>query len=99
MEVLAEFAEAGGAVGERVLTVGDAAAAWLSGRVDSGTVEQPSPIGFYFAKLWYFEALYPLIFAVSGLNRWIGVRNRTKMARMRADEVQVISAESAVGRV
>ena len=99
LEVLAELAEAGGAVGEGVWAAGDAAALWLSGRVDSGTVEQPSPIGFYFAKLWYFEALYPLIFAVSGLNRWIGVRNRTKMARMCADQVQVISAESVVGRV
>ncbi len=27
----------------------------------------PSPIGFYFARLWYFEKLYPLIFAVEAL--------------------------------
>jgi squalene-hopene/tetraprenyl-beta-curcumene cyclase len=53
--------------------------------VEAGTVEQPSPIGFYFAKLWYFEALYPLIFAVSGLNRWTSVRKRTKIARMGSD--------------
>jgi hypothetical protein len=26
-----------------------------------------SPIGFYFAKLWYYEKLYPLIFTVSAL--------------------------------
>ena len=24
---------------------------------------EPTPIGFYFAKLWYFEKLYPLIYA------------------------------------
>jgi hypothetical protein len=30
---------------------------------------EPAPIGFYFAKLWYFERLYPLIFAVSCLRR------------------------------
>ena len=27
----------------------------------------PSPIGLYFAKLWYFEKLYPLIFTVAAL--------------------------------
>ena len=42
---------------------------WLMSRVESGTVERPTPIGFYFAKLWYFESLYPLIFAVSALRR------------------------------
>ena len=36
---------------------------WLAARLDAGTVGEPSPIGFYFAKLWYFEKLYPLIFA------------------------------------
>ncbi len=35
---------------------------WLAARLDAGTVGEPSPIGFYFAKLWYFEKLYPLIF-------------------------------------
>jgi len=29
----------------------------------------PSPIGLYFAKLWYFEKLYPLIFTVGALER------------------------------
>lgn len=33
------------------------------------TVLDPAPIGFYFAKLWYFERLYPLIFTVSCLRR------------------------------
>lgn len=28
-----------------------------------------SPIGLYFARLWYFERLYPLIFATSALGR------------------------------
>ena len=28
-----------------------------------------SPIGLYFAKLWYYEDLYPLIFAVSALQK------------------------------
>jgi squalene-hopene/tetraprenyl-beta-curcumene cyclase len=36
---------------------------WLMDRHDAGKLAEPSPIGFYFAKLWYFEKLYPLIFA------------------------------------
>ena len=39
------------------------------GRVEDGSWLQPSPIGFYFAKLWYFERLYPLIFTVGALGR------------------------------
>jgi squalene-hopene/tetraprenyl-beta-curcumene cyclase len=61
----------------RVIDAGDRGFRWLLRRVDSCTADTPSPIGFYFAKLWYFESLYPVIFAVSGLNRWDAVRNRT----------------------
>lgn len=43
--------------------------AWLIGRVESGTWTEPSPIGFYFAKLWYFERLYPMIFTVGALRQ------------------------------
>lgn len=42
--------------------------AWLVEHTDRGTRFDPSPIGFYFAKLWYFEKLYPLIFTVAALN-------------------------------
>jgi len=42
---------------------------WLLTRVESGEWTQPSPIGFYFAKLWYYEKLYPMIFTVGALNR------------------------------
>ena len=48
----------------------DRAAWWLAIRVKAGTIERPTPIGFYFARLWYFEDLYPIIFAAAGLNRW-----------------------------
>ena len=44
---------------------------WLLDRVESGTFGHPTPIGLYFAKLWYFERLYPIIFAVSALGRAI----------------------------
>jgi squalene-hopene/tetraprenyl-beta-curcumene cyclase len=44
-------------------------AEWLVRRVEDGTWTQPAPIGFYFAKLWYYERLYPMIFTVGALNR------------------------------
>jgi squalene-hopene/tetraprenyl-beta-curcumene cyclase len=42
---------------------------WLIERTEGGTSFPPSPIGFYFAKLWYFEELYPLIYATGALAR------------------------------
>lgn len=42
---------------------------WLLEQTDRGTWMEPSPIGFYFAKLWYFERLYPMIFTVAALRR------------------------------
>ena len=44
---------------------------WLLERVSDGSFRQPAPIGLYFAKLWYFERLYPMIFTVSALARAI----------------------------
>ena len=41
--------------------------AWLVDRVEDGTWTTPAPIGFYFAKLWYHERLYPQIFTVAAL--------------------------------
>jgi squalene-hopene/tetraprenyl-beta-curcumene cyclase len=40
---------------------------WLVDAVETGRFRDASPIGFYFAKLWYFEKLYPLIFTVAAL--------------------------------
>lgn len=42
---------------------------WLLARVADGSFVQTAPIGFYFAKLWYFERLYPIIFTVGALCR------------------------------
>jgi squalene-hopene/tetraprenyl-beta-curcumene cyclase len=52
--------------------------AWLVEAVESGRFREASPIGFYFAKLWYFEKLYPLIFTVAALGR--AVRKVTSSA-------------------
>ena len=42
---------------------------YLIDAVEHGDLHHPTPIGFYFAKLWYFEKLYPMIFAVAALGR------------------------------
>ena len=42
---------------------------WLVARVESGAWREPAPIGFYFAKLWYSERLYPLIWTVGALGK------------------------------
>lgn len=42
---------------------------FLIERTENGTRFPPAPIGFYFAKLWYFEKLYPMVWTVSALER------------------------------
>ena len=43
------------------------AARWLTERTDGGRTFPRSPIGLYFAQLWYHEELYPVVFTVSAL--------------------------------
>lgn len=42
---------------------------WLVDAVEADCYRIDWPIGFYFAKLWYHERLYPQIFTVSALGR------------------------------
>ena len=42
---------------------------YLVQQVEAGGLYKPTPIGFYFAKLWYFEKLYPIIFTLAALGR------------------------------
>jgi squalene-hopene/tetraprenyl-beta-curcumene cyclase len=42
---------------------------WLVQHVERGGLNKPTPIGFYFAKLWYFDKLYPIVFTVAALGR------------------------------
>jgi squalene-hopene/tetraprenyl-beta-curcumene cyclase len=44
--------------------------------VASGKLDNPSPIGLYFARLWYFEKLYPLIWTIEALGRTIRLAGR-----------------------
>jgi len=41
--------------------------AWLRTATDDGRRFPAAPIGLYFARLWYSEALYPLIFTVAAI--------------------------------
>ncbi len=43
---------------------------WLLEQWAAGPPPQPTPIGLYFASLWYYEELYPLIFSIDALRRW-----------------------------
>jgi squalene-hopene/tetraprenyl-beta-curcumene cyclase len=43
--------------------------AWLLDALGAARAPEPAPIGFYFAKLWYFERLYPIIFSAAALRQ------------------------------
>jgi squalene-hopene/tetraprenyl-beta-curcumene cyclase len=58
-----------GAAGEPVLKAVSSGAAWLVDSLSAGCHPSPSPIGLYFARLWYFERLYPIIFAADAMTR------------------------------
>lgn len=44
---------------------------WLIDAVEANRHQESSPIGLYFAKLWYYERLYPLITTVSALGQTV----------------------------
>jgi squalene-hopene/tetraprenyl-beta-curcumene cyclase len=45
----------------------DRGAAWLAAATDGGRTFPSSPLGLYFARLWYSERLYPLVFAAGAI--------------------------------
>jgi len=49
-------------------------AKWLVEATGSGTKFDATPIGFYFARLWYYERTYPMIWAVEALSRVLRAR-------------------------
>lgn len=44
-------------------------ASFLIRKTETGTKFEAAPIGFYFARLWYFERTYPVIWATEALAR------------------------------
>jgi squalene-hopene/tetraprenyl-beta-curcumene cyclase len=49
--------------------------AWLVQNLDRAIHPQPAPIGLYFAKLWYSEQAYPLIFATEAVGNALQMAN------------------------
>ena len=54
---------------EDVLLSVEGGTEYLIARVEDGSWSKPSPIGLYFASLWYTEALYPVAWTVEALGR------------------------------
>ena len=54
----------------------------LLASVDEGRHHIPWPIGFYFAKLWYYEKLYPLVFTTAALASFLRIRARDRLGRV-----------------
>ncbi len=40
---------------------------WLLDKIEEADFLEPAPVGLYFARLWYYEKLYPLIYSLSAL--------------------------------
>jgi squalene-hopene/tetraprenyl-beta-curcumene cyclase len=51
--------------------------AWLCEKTKNGTDFGAAPIGFYFARLWYFEKSYPIIWATDALREVAAVGGPT----------------------
>jgi squalene-hopene/tetraprenyl-beta-curcumene cyclase len=54
---------------------------WIARRTKQGTEFPASPIGFYFAKLWYFERQYPLCYSVAALERVAALKRLAALKR------------------
>lgn len=50
---------------------------WLMQAIRENCHKKPSPIGFYFAKLWYYEDSYPLIFTAAALRSALAAQTST----------------------
>ena len=69
VDTLAEYIRHFGAASPVARSAVSQGVAWLLNQAQSDAAMTPSPIGLYFAKLWYFEEMYPLVFAVSALQK------------------------------
>ncbi len=47
---------------------------YLLRAVKEGWIDVSWPIGFYFAKLWYHEQLYPVVYSLAALNAATNIR-------------------------
>ncbi|MAG93308.1 MAG: squalene--hopene cyclase [Planctomycetaceae bacterium] len=58
---------------------------WLLERIEADLHAETTPIGFYFAKLWYFERLYPLTFMVAALRRAVATTEAVEIGKPKAE--------------
>jgi squalene-hopene/tetraprenyl-beta-curcumene cyclase len=98
---LEETALAVGALAEYAAVNGDrdsvrsaitAGCDWIAAATAGGQRFAASPIGLYFARLWYSEGLYPVLFAVEGLGRALAVERGAAAAAPTPSVVQTSSA-------
>jgi len=69
LEALTDLHASGVGPTQQITVALERAVRWLCDATRDGTHFPASPIGLYFAQLWYHERLYPLIFCVSALER------------------------------
>jgi squalene-hopene/tetraprenyl-beta-curcumene cyclase len=65
---LSAIARAGTEGDPALITAVTRGASWIDAAAREGEQVAAAPVGLYFAKLWYYEELYPLIFAIAGLS-------------------------------
>jgi len=61
---------------------------WLVRAVNENRHRDAAPVGFYFAKLWYYERLYPVLFATAALSE--GIRRRGEWSEPAAERQVVL---------
>src|SRR5262249_6700049 len=83
VDALTRFAPGSGSDFESTLTRG---VHWLVGSTHRGCQTPASPLGLYFARLLYFEELYPLIFSIGSLARARGALVSNRRARYHLDK-------------
>jgi len=49
---------------------------WLCDAIEQGHHHVSQPIGFYFARLWYHEKMYPLVFSLGALKKGLELCQR-----------------------
>jgi squalene-hopene/tetraprenyl-beta-curcumene cyclase len=87
VEALARWAKASGptpAVDSALRLALIRGVTFLADRTQDGTTFTPSPIGLYFARLWYWERLYPIVFTVGALEQARGVLGRPPVQATRS---------------
>lgn len=62
---------------------------FLVDRINGQSHHHPWPIGFYFAKLWYHERLYPLVFATAALGAFQNISNAQAESHPRRHQDEV----------